>query len=160
MDEQSLTFFVKLESVSTCIGSIVACLTLIATGAGLWFVWRQLRDARRIAQGEFLLRLDEMFRYHDKVHRRLRRGGEWYSQGEGPNSVEEWADVDSYMGLFERIKILIDNKVVDLETINALYGYRLDNILANNKIKQEKLEKDEKDKWCDFIKLCKALNKL
>jgi hypothetical protein len=160
MDNQSLEFFVKLESISTCIGSIVACFTSIATVLGLYFVWRQLRDTRRIAQGEFLLRLDEMFRYHDKVHRRLRPGGEWYLQEKGPNSVEEWADVDSYMGLFERIKVLIDNKVVELEIINTLYGYRLDNILANNKIKQEKLEKDEKDKWQKFIKLCKALNKL
>jgi len=103
-----------------------------------------------------------MFRYHEKVHRLLRPGGDWSKPGSGPgdDNSEEWADVDSYLGLFERIKILVDDKVVNLKTIYDFYGYRLFNIVANEKIRREKLEKDEKVRWQNFTKLWKALEKL
>ena len=62
------------------------------------------------------------------------------------------------MGLFERVKALIDDKIIDLDTVNRFYGYRLFNIVDNEAIRKFKLEQ-EAEFWRDFIKLWRALDK-
>ncbi|MDX1994051.1 MAG: hypothetical protein SF029_16820 [bacterium] len=135
----------------------VLLLTLIVTIVGVVYAGNQLHLSRRVSQGEFLLHLDEMMRVHDKVHRSLRPGGKWAKGNVGPINADEWADVESYMGLFERIKILIDRKILDIKLFDRLYGYRIDNIIANEVIVQTKLGSEEKESWQDFIALHRAL---
>ena len=53
------------------------------------------------------------------------------------------------MGLFERVKVLVDDKIIDIDTVDRLYGYRVDNIVNNETIRQAKLER-EKDSYLDF----------
>jgi hypothetical protein len=132
---------------------------LIMTGIGLIYAGIQLRAAKKIARGEFLLRLDEMFQQHLEVHTRLRPGGVWAVQGKGPSSLEDWVAVEKYMGLFERIKVLIDDGIVDLATIDRLYGYRVFNIVANEVIRKAKLEGETRKYWQDFIGLHQSLEK-
>lgn len=134
-------------------------LGLIITGIGLIYAGIQLRDVKKIARGEFLLRLDEMFREHQDVHTRLRPGGMWATNEKEPSSVEDWVAVEKYMGLFERISVLIDDGIVDLATIDRLYGYRVFNIVANKVIRKAKLEGEPKQYWQDFIELYEALEK-
>ena len=96
------------------------------------------------------------FDKHAEVHLALRPTGKWSTPGSGPGSNAEWAQVDAYMGLFERAKVLIDNGVLNMGTFVRLYGYRLDNILGNPMIVESKLE-HEKELWSDFIALCAAV---
>ena len=64
------------------------------------------------------------------------------------------------MGLFERIKVLVDNRIIDLKTVDRLYGYRITNIVKNKKIKTGKLENPEtKEGWQNFIELSSALKR-
>lgn len=119
-------------------------------------VERQLRQDRSAVFGNFLLNLDQMMQSHQKTHLRLRPGGEGEESGKWPVTQEDWADVDAYMGLFERISVLIDKKVLDAETVNRLYGYRVENIVQNQEIREAKLD-DEEDDWADFINLCEKL---
>src|SRR5690606_16025530 len=114
-------FWEYLTAIATAVG-------VILTGGGLIFAGWQLRDARRVAEGEFLLKLDEMFRHHQEVHLALRKG-KWSVGVSGPETNEEWAAVDAYMGLFERVHLLIERKIIDKETVERLYGYRIQNIL-------------------------------
>jgi len=139
------------------IAAIATAVGIILTGVGLIFTGMQVRDARRIAQGEFLLRLDELFRTHHAVHVRLRPGGEWTGSEKGPQSPAEWAEVEAYMGLFERINLLIERKIVDKEIIDRLYGYRIRNIVANDAIRQAKLV-SARASWRDFVNLCELLD--
>lgn len=138
---------------------IATILGLIMTGVGLVYAGIQLRASKKIARGEFLLHLDELFHQHQDVHTRLRPGGAWSSSGNGPSSVEDWVAVEKYMGLFERIKVLIDDGIVDLATIDRLYGYRVLNIITNDVIKKAKLEGETNNYWQDFIGLYEALEK-
>ena len=147
----SADFYVKLESVATAIG-------VLLTIAGLIYAGKQLRASRKISQGDFLLRLDEMFLSHKDVHVKLRPGGKWSKTKHGPDNIEEWAAEESYMGLFERIEILIENGVLDLGTVDRLYGYRIFNIVGNDIIRKSKLENERKS-WEDFDKLWKAIDK-
>jgi len=129
--------------------------TVLVTSIGIGYAFVTTSISRKVNRGEFLLHLDELMRHHDPIHRRLRPGGDW-SEDSGPISAAEWADVDSYMGLFERIKVLIDSKILDIKIFRRLYGYRIHNIVANDIIRQAKLI-DEAEDWSDFIALCKAI---
>lgn len=176
--------FAQLESLAAVIAACISGCGLLFAAAGLFYSAQQLKAAKKIAQGDFLLHLDEMFRRHDRVHRRLRPGGDWHLSQDGPANADEWADVDSYMGLFERIKILVDNNIIDLDTIERLYGYRIYNIVANDTIREQKIssfyprlkqsrvvrqwteletwenlkaQERENHPWCKFVELWDAI---
>lgn len=153
-----MDFYIKLESIAAAISACFTGCGVFLILPSLIYTAKQLRASKKLAEGEFLLRLDEMFRQHDEVHRRLRPGGDWGQSGQGPNNPKEWAEVESYMGLFERINVLIDGKIIAPDTINRLYGYRVTNIIANNKIRKTKLE-EQASEWHDFIELAQKLKR-
>lgn len=138
---------------------------LTAANGQLAAAKEQLREGQKIAYGDFLLRLDEAFQRHQDVHTKLRPGGEWSKLGpdgkwrekeDGPEFPKEGPAVEGYMGLFERVQLLRAKDLIDIDTVNRLYGYRLFNIVENSTIYEEKLVKLGYG-WIDFIKLWKAL---
>ncbi len=146
--------FVIIESVATTIGIILALF-------GLFYTARQLEASQKTARGEFLLHLDELFYQHDKVHRLLRPGGDWADGESGPVTNDDWILVEKYMGLFERVKVLVDDGLIDIDTVYKLYGYRVFNIVDNEIICQRKLD-EEANSWGKFIELrddLKAINR-
>ena len=141
------------DGALTLVGLMLTCM-------GLLYTAEQIRRARNVSQAEFLLRLDEQFREHLDVHIKLRPRGDWCKQGYGPETREDWVAVEMYMGLFERIYVLVDSKVISKEIINHLYGYRLTNIVKNETIRKGKLENSAtKSGWTDFIKLVDLLDR-
>lgn len=134
--------------------AIGTAVGLILTGFGLILAVLQMRNSRKVALGEFLLHLDEMFFQHQEVHIALRPGGKWANDNNHPNGAEEWAMVEDYMGLLEQVYILIDQGMIDADIIERIYKFRLINIVAHDTIRQAKLVK-EKRNWADFIALCK-----
>jgi hypothetical protein len=64
--------------------------------------------------------------------------------------------VEAYMGVFERIQLLIDEKILDLDTVDRLYSYRILNIVSNERIWKEKLVEKEQF-WPDFTRLWHSL---
>jgi hypothetical protein len=135
--------------VTTAVGVALVVPSLIYAAV-------QLRESQKVARGDFLLRLDGVLNEHNEIHTRLRPGGVWTKPGSGPESVEDWVAVERYMGLFERIYVLVESGIVDVETIARLYGYRVFNIVANERIRHAKLER-EAAAWSDFIALWKSL---
>jgi len=138
------------------IQTAIALLGVVGTVIALWYAGRQLRDSKRSAQGDFLFRFDEMLNRYDSIHKQLRPGGGWTSGK--PITLDDWPDVERYMGLFERVKILIDDGFIDIDTFDRLYGYRIDNITNNQQIKTEKLIKRAYG-WKDFNALVQALER-
>ena len=114
-----------ITAVATGVGAPVAAVGLIVAAV-------QLRGQRRATEAQFLLSLDEAFRAHDHTHRRFRppsadrrdQVGRWHGQtADGPETAEEWANVEAYMGLFERINVMINAGLIRFETFQPLYGY-------------------------------------
>jgi len=133
--------------LGTVIGIPVAAIAL-------FFNAKQTRNAALSARAGIWLELEKMFTVYDSVHRRLLPGGDW-ANGDpeaGPESVDEWASVDDYMGLFEHCEIMIQNHLLDWHTFDRIYSYRLSNIIDNEMIVRAKLI-DEAPYWKDFQSL-------
>lgn len=137
-------------------GAIIIGLAM--TAIGLIYTAHQIKEARKVTRGQFLLHLDELFQQHYEVHLALRPGGKWKNHNSGPQFAKDWAAVDKYMGLFERINILVNDGIVDIDTIDKLYGYRVHNLVRNPIINQAKLVEAAED-WQDFIELWHKLER-
>lgn len=136
-------------------------LTAIATAFVAYLTYKVADATKGAVAGDFLLRLDKALRQHQDVHTRLRPGGDWSRVGpggewrkevSGPEFPKDGPAIESYMGLFERIRLLVEEGVIDIGTVDRLYGYRLSNIVSNPIIFQKKLV-ELADGWTDFIKL-------
>src|SRR6266536_3969410 len=121
------------QEVAAWLGAISGLLTIAVVVFALWYTSKQVklgRDQRRhvprSALGQFLLQLDEAMQRHQAAHLNLRPGGEWHNTTDRPADNEMPAAI-AYMGLFERIKIMIDLKLVPANVVNRLYGYRIGN---------------------------------
>jgi hypothetical protein len=119
------------------IGDIASWIGIIIAAAALVYTARQVGLAERHTNAQFLDNLHSRFEKYADVHINLRPGGGWH--GGGPQSVEEWARVEAYMGLFERVAIFMEFGLVDPQIVRRLYGYRIVNIWANDVIREEKL---------------------
>src|SRR2546423_11688399 len=92
---------VRYKDLVTIIGVAVGATSLAITA---WSTWKTFQTNR----ARFWLDLRSQFAKHDEVHRNLRPGGKWSTvpvlnsevEGPGPETVEDWAAVESYMGLF------------------------------------------------------------
>jgi len=140
----------ELSQIAAIIGSIIAAVSLV-------YVALQLRHSVRIADGQFLLELEKMTYLHDEVHLKLRPGGEWSKYGKGPDTTEEWAKLEDYMGFFEHCELLIRNKSLNYENFKKIFGYRVFNIVANKIIVNNKLVA-EREEWEFFVSLMKRMD--
>lgn len=142
-------------------GLVIAGLGLIGTAYGLHQAGKQIAQAGDVALGDLLMSIDQiLLQYHNDVHVRLRPGGEWDSfenPGAGPRNAPEWAAVETYMGLFERIYILMERGMIPKDLVRRFYSYRVGNIVANETICRKKLV-SAAGGWQDFIALCAALD--
>jgi hypothetical protein len=118
---------------------------------------KQMAHSAKTYEAEFLWSLREyLIQHHDDVHKKLRPGGDWNNANKGPSTPEEWAAVEAYMGLFEHVSSMLQEGLSNDKAFNHIYRYRLANILHNNVIKKEKLEK-RGDSWQEFITLCRKV---
>ena len=136
-------------SIASIIGVAIGLLALLYTA-------KQINQNTKISRGQFWLELEKMFAVHDEAHINLRPGGRWAKSNTGPETAEEWAKLEDYMGLFEHCEILIKKKLIDKKTFKSIFSYRLNNIIANKKIVEAKLVR-EKDSWQNFLNLLKRL---
>lgn len=75
-----------------------------------------------------------------------------------PPAEAEFALVEPYLGVFERIFIAYQARQVDAETLDQLYGYRLSNIWAKQRIVDDKLRNNAlKRYWKRLIALTHVL---
>ena len=139
-----------LVSFGTILGVIIALITLL-------YMAYQIKLTRDIACGQFWLELEKMFKEHDEVHIKLRPGGDWCFTNKGPSTNIDWVQVEDYLGLFEHCKIMLDKGLIDWTTFKKIFGYRINNIMCNQKIVDRKLKSQEGEEWTDFIELANKL---
>jgi hypothetical protein len=117
---------------------------------------KQMEANEKINRARLWLSLREFMSRYDDIHCSLLKGGKWSMNGKGPETAEEWGKVSAYMGLFEHCNIMLEEGLIDLTTFKKIYEYRIENILSNKKIVMENLIL-KKDRWHDFLELCKKV---
>lgn len=139
------------KDIATIFGVAVAALSLAVSAYNT-------RRAAIAATAKFWLDLRAQFAEHSGVHAKLRPGGDWCSEQvsatQGPVSAEDWVAVEAYMGLFEHCESMIASKLIDSATFKSGYLYRLKSIVANERIRTEKLI-NRGANWVRFLALCK-----
>ena len=129
---------------------LVAVIALAWTAYSVWL-------NRKTKQAEFWLRLRDDFANYDDVHLNLRPGGDWSDTKKGPESTEDWAKVEGYMGLFEHCESMLSQGLLNQKVFSESFRYRIVNLVANPIINKAKLI-ERADGWSRFINLCSRLN--
>jgi hypothetical protein len=130
----------------TDLGTLIIAL---ATTASLLYISRQVSATRQQAKGQFLLALDAQLEKSYPIARRLLNEQTFKPVG------DDWPDVWRLMSLFERINIMVEDRILDLGIVDRLYGFLLVGIIANDDI-YERLASTGAE-WQDFIDLCYAI---
>jgi len=146
----ALSILSVIKDVATICGVLIGAGSLLVAA-------RNTSITKRATKARFWLDLRKMFADHDEVHRNLRPGGKWASQGSGPETSEEWAKVEAYLGLFETCEDILSARLIDVESFRQSYGYRVVNIVANDTIRCKKLVALAQY-WKRFNKLARRLD--
>ena len=133
--------FTVVKDVATFVGVAIAAWSLLITA--------------RTNRAKFWLELRTSFAKHDDVHRALRPGGKW-ADSKGPTTIDEYAQIEAYMGLLEHCEIMLSQRLVDEATFREIYQYRLKNLVANKWVREEKLCRCA-DGWARFIALLERM---
>lgn len=133
---------------------VITAAGAMLTGIGLIYTGIQVRLARKTARSQFLIQLYQLMEQHNEVHGRLTGLG-WPDGRTGPESIEEWIKVGRVLGLFEYMQILVKDGIIDIDTVDKLYSYRLFH-LVNNEIIRKRYFADQ-GRWGGVVELWKAL---
>lgn len=137
-----------IKELATIIGILVGAASLVLTAL----------NTRRTAlanRAKFWLDLRSSFTKHDEIHQKLHPRGDW-TNPRAPTPEEQF-QVEAYMGLFEHCEIMLSQGLIDEKTFKEVYRYRLENLVANDWVRIEKLCKIP-DGWKRLIALLKRMD--
>jgi hypothetical protein len=143
---------IDFDLINTIIYSIGALLT----GIGVIYAAIQLRISRKIGRSEFLIRLYELMEKHNELHLKLTVKGFDLKGGTQPLTPDDWLDIGQLMGTFEYIHILVQDKILDVKTVDLLFSYRIIPILKNKHI-YDRYFSSENNYWLRFSALVQLL---
>lgn len=152
--KRSYVTFIKLFAPFTSLfyGTIITATAYVAL-----MVYRK---SQKVDEAQALRDVRMMFNSSEniEIHNKLINGGEWHN----PTCLEkEWNDeatrakIFNYIGTLEYVYLLIEKKVISLDSANKQFGYRVNEIEHNTRLMANLLR--EKDCWQDFFTL---MNKL
>jgi hypothetical protein len=145
----------------TAIGTLLALIAIVVA-------LLQLRDAHQTAASQMetsnqyaiaqnWIALRSILTVYDDIHANLRPSGSWHKSKEKPDTVQDWARTELYMGTFEFMEDLVEQNMLDLHHIVHWYKYRVENILLNPRIVKYNLI-DNPSGWVRFVRLCQRLD--
>jgi len=138
---------------------VVDVATLISGSAAFGALVVAIRSNQmtsKAIEADVLLRLEGVVAAHARAYSLLRPSGAWGDAKAGPNTGEEWEMVDEYMGFFEILNTLVEQKILSVQHVKDFYEYRYDNIISNDLIRREKLVHERND-WGGFLRLGEKL---
>ncbi len=135
-------------------GDIFAGLQALFILVGFIFAIVQLRNQSRDSRTNVMFQLMQMFRDYDDIQVAFRPGGKWNDKC--PETAEDWARIDNYLGLYEHCEVLIQLNRIEPEFFERAYRVPLENALLHSDV-QHKLQ-GEYECWHDLWALCKRYN--
>jgi len=117
--------------------NVVAWVTIagfLLALVGVTYTILTLRTGRNIARAQLYLEIDKYFREFQHIHEALRKDGQWNDAG--PQSPHEKVELDAYMALFERIRVMKRDKLLDSKHLRDFYEYRYKMCCAIRKLQR------------------------
>ena len=128
------------------VGDVASLIIALATAGSLLYISQQVRVSRQQTKGQFLLALDEQIEKNLPIAGRLLNEPDFHPVG------NDWPAVWRLMTVFERINIMVEDKILDVAIVDRLYGFLLISIVTQddvfNRVESSGVE------WQDFIDLC------
>jgi len=131
------------------IADLASIILAVSTTVSLLYVARQLRVAQRQTKGQFLLALDDQFIKSRPIMQQFVLNRDLKPEG------DQWPQIWALMSVFERINIMVDDKILDVAIVDRLHGFALMGLIANDAVYQRLLATGAE--WQDFIDLCRTL---
>jgi len=139
------------ETLTTIFNAITGITAII----GIIYVSAQVSASRKSTRAQLWLMIDgRLLEYHDSVYKNLRPGGKWSAKDAVISDVE-WTEITAYIGLFERMKVFLDDNLLDLQTFKLFYGRRVGNLISNPYVRN-RIDGD-RNSWKFFINLAKLV---
>jgi len=131
------------------IADIASIILAVATTLSLLYVARQVSVAQRQTKGQFLMALDDRFAGSRPILERLVTDRNFKPEG------QEWPKIWALMSVFERIAIMVEDKILDVAIVDRLHGFVLLTLIANDAVYERLLATGAE--WQDFIDLCQSI---
>lgn len=134
------------RDVGPTVGLLLTAIGLGINGIGL------LRNAR-VARNTFMLSFYDRIQKYNLIDVYLKEG--WPNGALGPTTPEDWNQVARYMGLFEGLWKVIQDRAYPIDRADSDYSHRIVEIVRNSQIHQRYFseESDKSAGWEDFIEL-------
>ncbi len=125
------------------LGIISQIAASIVTIVGILFIAWQVADTRRFTRSQLLNDLEKESKEYRHVYVLIT--GPWIVAQEVSPQEEQLHDIFDCLGFFERIKVLLDNRVIDMPTVDRLFGYRFFLLVNNPNVQKFALYPDGHD---------------
>ncbi len=135
-----------IADIANLILAVATLILALATMISVVYIARQFNLTREQAKGTFLLALDEQFESTNVMLRRL------VSEPQFTPNGDEWVEVWRLMSVFERMSVMVDDKILDIALVDRLHGFRLILIIGNDAVYQRL--QSTGGEWRDFIHMC------
>lgn len=140
----AISIFTLIIVISTGLGSkpwevvnaIAAVISGLAASLGLLFVGLQLRSTDKLTKAQFINSLAAASEFYVQVESNLDRGGKWYNDNISL-AQEDIEAIEKYLNFFERVKLIFDTKVLDIEILDELLAYRFFYLVHNPNVQSK-----------------------
>jgi hypothetical protein len=149
------SLFKKVGESPDDIGVILASIAAGIAGGGLFVAAIQMYFNRKVNNAQLWLSFRDFLSKYDEIHLKLREDREKHQWSP---TDKEMAQVEGYMGLFEHANRMLDMNLIDKKTFKDIYRYRIENILLNPMIADDKFRGDKRQYWQNFIDLCRKVD--
>ncbi len=133
------------------IADLASLILAVVTAISLLYIARQVSVSQKQAKGQFILALDEQFAQSREITARFASEPQFRPEG------REWTKVWALMSIFERVSIMVEDKILDLEIVERLWGFVLVRLIENDAVYQ-RLHATGAE-WQDLVSLCHAIAK-
>ncbi len=109
---------------------IIEIITLLVTIAGFVITIITLKKGQNDLRISNVLKLKEMFNEYLDINSKLSPNGEWSSPNLHFNTIsnEEFSRFNGYAGIFEVVKLMLENGSLKEKEFKTFFLYRLSNI--------------------------------
>lgn len=132
---------------------IIEIITLLVTIAGFVITIITLKKGQNDLRISNVLKLKEMFNEYLDINSKLSPNGEWSNPNFHFNTIssEEFSKFNGYAGIFEVVKLMLENGSLKEKEFETFFLYRLSNI-ANCPAAMENINQNIEN-WTNLIAL-------